>query len=124
MKTTRRSENREYLLGIFQKNHLLSAKDLIEMVSKTMDRATVYRNLKTLVDSGILKEIKLDKEHVSYELTSEEHQHFKCLNCHKIIPVEIDEKAILSNLKKQNLEPVVLEMNISGYCEECNSINN
>lgn len=65
----------------------------IQETSPGLGAATVYRNVKTLVDAGILRETLVDEEgQTVYELLDDEHHdHIVCLDCHRIFEFH-DEK--------------------------------
>jgi Fur family ferric uptake transcriptional regulator len=51
--------------------------------------ATVYRNLKTMVDEGWLLAVQLPGESPHYELSGKEHHHhFLCSDCRKVYELE------------------------------------
>ncbi|MBN1575004.1 MAG: transcriptional repressor [Chitinispirillaceae bacterium] len=48
-------------------------------------RATVYRTVKILADAGMVKREMLGETHSHYEVMEQEHGHFVCTSCGKII---------------------------------------
>lgn len=83
--------------------------------------ATVYRNLRTLVEQGYLKEINLEKQGVRYDLAEYEHHHFVCDRCGSI------ENFVLPTLQgiDQEVEHITggkllhKELLIHGICKSC-----
>jgi len=120
MNEIRHSKRRDLIVKLFEKEHLLSAQEIVEKVKSQMDRATVYRNLSKLVEMGILKEIAIEKGFSNYELSTNHHQHFKCDNCDKILAVEIDEDKIKKMVSTDKLKVNSIQLNITGICEDCN----
>lgn len=61
--------------------------DLMKKQSVQISRATVYRTLDILVQSGLIKKLALDGQDTRYEsaLTSGHHDHIICTKCHKIV---------------------------------------
>jgi Fur family ferric uptake transcriptional regulator len=50
--------------------------------------ATVYRNLKALVEEGELQAVKLPGENPRFELVGHKHHHhFQCRQCHRVFDV-------------------------------------
>ena len=85
-----RSEARAKILEtiIFEARHF-TATDLLEHLGKRhpeVGKATLYRNLPVLVESGIIQEGPTDPDgQVSYELSgSEHHDHIVCTDCRRI----------------------------------------
>jgi len=113
------SLKREKIITIFQDGSLLTANEVSSKVND-IDRATVYRNLNLLLEEGILRKVNLRVGIASYELANngDNHQHFICNNCEKIIPIEID-IAIIEKLKPAGSELKAYELNLKGKCQEC-----
>ncbi len=71
-------------------------QDLVQKVQTRfpeMGAATVYRNVKTLCDAGILRETLLDADNrVVYELNlTDHHDHIVCLDCNHIFEFHDEE---------------------------------
>lgn len=82
--------------------------------------ATIYRNLKSLVEGGLLKVVEIPGASPLYELADlEHHHHFQCNECERVFDIP----GCPGNL--QNLTPpgfCVMSHNITlyGQCPECN----
>lgn len=53
--------------------------------------ATIYRNLKTLLDEGIIQTVNLPGENARYEAmhaAAHHHHHFHCVPCDRVFDVE------------------------------------
>ncbi len=69
--------------------------------------ATVYRNMEQLVEAGLLSHLDLGGPSTRYDTNLEEHHHFVCEKCGKVIDVylkdftyELDtEKSMLGNVR-------------------------
>ena len=102
----------------------LSAENMISGLGKNFDQATIYRIVKKLKQSGIIKQIDLRHNHAHYELVDiDDHHHLICIKCGKIEDItgcEIEEmyKTILkkystfSKIKQHSLE-------FYGVCKKC-----
>ena len=81
--------------------------------------ATVYRNIKMLLDEGWLTPVELPGEVTHYELAGKEHHHhFHCRSCGKVFELN----ACLPNV--QQLAPEGFAVNghdllLYGACREC-----
>jgi Fur family ferric uptake transcriptional regulator len=71
-----------------------TAEDLLTMarkIEKSVSRATVYRTLPLLVESGLLKEMDFGKEHKFYDpnfIEHPHHNHLICVDCDRIVEFE------------------------------------
>lgn len=114
----RTSQNREKLKKLFEKEHILSARECHRKLPD-MDLATVYRNLKHLAETEFLKEVHINNEELHYELNSHDHQHLICNNCGKIESLEIPEQRLNKLLEETNFKIEDVELNIHGKCKNC-----
>jgi Fur family transcriptional regulator, ferric uptake regulator len=86
---------------------------------ESLNQATVYRNLKLLVQDGWLKKINTPELGVLYEIAGKEHHHhFQCRSCDRLF--EISGCA----LDKQSLTPPGFvteehEIFLFGLCSSC-----
>lgn len=68
-----------------------TAEDLLTMakaIDRSVSRATVYRSLPILVESGLLKEMDFGRDHKYYDpnfIDHPNHSHLICVDCDKII---------------------------------------
>jgi Fur family ferric uptake transcriptional regulator len=71
-----------------------TAEELLAMarkIEKSVSRATVYRTLPLLVESGLLKEMDFGKEHKFYDpnfIDHPHHNHLICVDCDRIVEFE------------------------------------
>lgn len=101
----------------------LSAQEIIER-GPGADQATIYRILKSLKSSGIIKQIDLRQNHAHYELVDlKDHHHVMCLSCGRIenilgCELETTQQEILkaskhfSEIRQHSLE-------FYGLCRSC-----
>lgn len=83
------SKQRDNILSYFKAfPHLHPSAEEIYLFVKEKDNnigiATVYRNLKKMVEQGILGELNIEKQGVRYDLLTHEHYHFICDTCGSI----------------------------------------
>lgn len=119
MKKSTLTKKRKSILDLLKQNHLMTAKEICQALPH-IDRATVYRGLEFLVRNGLVRELKLEKSAVQYELYEKEtyHQHFFCTKCNKVFPIQMDMKSI----KELITEPFTIEdfeLNVKGLCAKC-----
>jgi Fur family ferric uptake transcriptional regulator len=88
-----------------------------------VSRATLYRTLALLVESGLLEEVSLGEEHRHYEhmLGHEHHDHLVCTACGRVI--EFSSPAIErlqgSICREHRFRASGHRLRIFGYCARC-----
>ena len=119
-------ERRTVLREMFLSRGHLEVEDLLYSLKrkkKSASRATVYRTLELLVDSGIVRTVDLGHGHSHYELVLDHphHEHMVCLKCGKVIEFsdKTIERALKKLCKKSGFEHTSHRFQIFGYCDEC-----
>ncbi len=88
-----------------------------------ISRATIYRTLPLLVESGLIKETLRSEEKINYEhiYGHEHHDHMLCIKCGKVIEFRDDrmEKLQYALCKKYGFKPQEYRLGIRGYCKKC-----
>ncbi len=75
------------LLDIFKHTQKpLSVGDIFKLLKKTgVDKVTLYRNMESLVQLGIIRQVRLKDRQAYYELAAHgHHHHVVCSTCGKI----------------------------------------
>jgi len=81
--------------------------------------ATVYRNLKALVEDGSVAAVQLPGENPRFEPSSRHHHHhFQCLQCQRVFDVHAC-PGDLSRLAPAGFELQDHELTLYGRCAEC-----
>ena len=111
---------------VFDTDEHFTAEQLLEWSrgrDKSVSRATVYRTLPLLTESGLVREMDFGKDYKFYDPNYAEHpnhNHLICQDCEKIVEFESEKIAQIENeithklgfaLKSQRLQ-------ITGTCEE------
>lgn len=92
----------------------------------TISLATVYKNLNTLVNSGLIKLINVCEENFRYDANLDLHAHFKCTSCNKVEDLYLDDKVMESLLNRSN-DINNFDVFLYGTCDCCKNhvvINN
>lgn len=81
--------------------------------------ATVYRNLKALVEEGALRAVHLPGENPRYELTGHpHHHHFQCTHCQRVFDVHAC-PGDFSRLVPEGFSVEDHDLTLYGRCREC-----
>lgn len=124
----RNTKCREEVLDLFlEKNNALSNADIEDKVSKTFDRVTIYRTLKTFLSKGLIHKVLDDVGNPKYALCKDyctkdqhkhQHVHFKCTQCSRTYCLENIQ--IPSFALPKGYSFVESNLLITGICIDCN----
>lgn len=94
---------------------LAAAKDRVPGIGI----ATVYRNVKALLEEGWLREVELPGEPSRYELAGKaHHHHFRCRACDRVFDIHACPRD-LSALTPKGFELDGHEIVLYGRCDTC-----
>ena len=82
---------------------------------------TVYKNIKTFVDTGLLREVSLHHGSTRLETNLNHHHHLVCSNCKAIIDLEADDLEPLRLKKKlpNGFQVHRYSVEVIGLCHNC-----
>ena len=119
------SQRRTILRNSMHDGHF-SADTLLHFCKKedpSISKATVYRTLALLKESGVLEEQDFGDGKKLYERAQgrKHHDHFVCIRCGKIIEFENHPIERLQDLegKKHRFKIVYHSLKLFGYCKSC-----
>jgi Fur family ferric uptake transcriptional regulator len=104
----------------------ITVYEIVEMLRKKhdIDQATVYRNLSSLHESGLLRRLDFNHGHAHYELETGRASHQlvcdKCETIEKIEGISVDD-AVKKMLKKSKKfkNTTTHSIEIYGLCKKC-----
>lgn len=115
------TEFREKLIKLFLTSKKPLSKTFIDYQAKDWaDRVSIYRNLLTLCEKGILRKISSEEGGVYLLVNQKEkkqHMHFRCRRCHQIFcftSIQIPEQLLPKDFKIENIEFAA-----TGLCNNC-----
>jgi Fur family ferric uptake transcriptional regulator len=126
-KGLRKTTQRDAIIeAAFSTREHFNAEELFSMAKKidsSVSRATVYRTLPLLVESGLLRELDLGGETKIYDpnfLEHPTHNHLVCLDCKKIIEFEDINMELLENCitRRLGFSPANKMVKIEAHCDE------
>lgn len=102
-----------------------STAELLAKSGGEFDRASLYRSLSLFEQLGIVQRLYIGFKY-KVELTdlySHHHHHISCLGCGRVIPLdehEQIERMISLLARRHNVAAVSHQLEIQGYCTQCN----
>jgi len=123
----RSTSGRAAILSLFlQNDRALSYSDIERKIAASYDRVTVYRTLKTFLDSGVIHKVLDDGGALKYALCDivctehnhhHEHVHFKCTVCGQTNCLE--QVGIPTIQLPDGYSASELNLLIQGVCDKC-----
>ena len=78
---------------------------------------TVYRNLSSLVDAGLVKRVEVSSGHDRFDKTLMEHTHLLCVRCNSVTDVMFSLEDIIN--KEYNFRIISYNSLFRGICDKC-----
>lgn len=102
----------------------LSPQEVLDVAGASVPAlgiATVYRNLKSMTEEGLLQVVSIPGEAPLYEPASlEHHHHFQCKVCHRVF--DIDQcPGDLSRMAPRGFVVEGHDITLHGQCSDCAS---
>jgi Fur family ferric uptake transcriptional regulator len=126
-KGLRKTSQRDAIIdAAFSTKEHYTAEDLLAMarnLDRSVSRATVYRTLPLLVESGMLKEMDFGKEFKFYDpnyIDHPHHNHLICVDCDKIVEFEDRNMETLEECisKRLGFSPARKTVHIEAKCDK------
>lgn len=120
--------NQVKILQVIKDNGPICAPQILKTLKKqniTLNKTTIYRNLSSLIDKKLLREVRVEPEKSFYESAElEHHHHFICQDCGKIKKVMNTElERVLSkveaSLKASGMKINKHDVEFFGRCNTC-----
>lgn len=117
---------RRAMLDVFgESDRPLTATDISEELGRhriSADRTTIYRELRFLIESGIIREVRLHGRGRSFESSEGHRHHLVCLGCHGVQSVYFDEHLEREKerlLQEERFNVLDHSLEFYGLCEQC-----
>ena len=124
-KTEKRNTVQRQLIfdAVKELNIHATAEQVVEYLAEkhpSIGRATVYRNLNYMSESGELLRIGSFYGSTHYDHNCHEHYHFVCSNCRRIVDVEGSLADVFDRFKgTEGIDITDCNISFSGLCWEC-----
>ena len=119
----RYSRQRELILKkVSLLNNHPTAEEIYHEASRDitgLSLGTVYRNLNTLVDAGLVRRVSVPGQADRFDHTLRMHSHMCCTRCGGVSDVTIDEEALLALLQAGMGTVEDYSLTVFGCCEDC-----
>jgi Fe2+ or Zn2+ uptake regulation protein len=123
----RKTGPRQFIMEVLEfATQPLTVSEITERVNKKIpcDAATVFRNVKSLVEKAILSEKYFCHGHAHYEILTHPHSHIVCKYCEEIEEVEDNSEAeqLAKKIFRKTKKFAILEefsMEVYGVCLSC-----
>lgn len=100
----------------------LLAQEVLELAGRDVPKlgiATVYRNLKAMVEDGVLRQVVLPGENPRFELAGHgHHHHFRCNRCNKVFDIHSC-PTDLAMLAPKGFKIEDHDLTLYGRCKDC-----
>ncbi len=98
----------------------------VKKIHLSISLATVYKNITSLLQVKLIKELALNEAKSKYEIIKEPHSHLICKKCGSIEDINLSEQieqnaSKLASAKEFAAEET--ELNIYGLCKNCKQNN-
>ncbi len=126
MAVTKHSKQRDALIDILQSTDTHPTAEWVyeQMKQKfpNVSLATVYRNLKHMIEMGIARELYTDNSS-RFDANMTEHYHFICRKCNKLIDIFPDKEFCeKERMKNMGFEVDRYDLSMYGLCTDCKEV--
>lgn len=119
------SPRRAIIDTVFGTTEHFTAEQLVgwaRQKDKSVSRATVYRTLQLLTESGLVREVDFGKEYKFYDPNYADHpnhSHIICKDCEKIVEFESEKIAAIEDeiVQKLGFSVASQRLQITGACD-------
>jgi Fur family ferric uptake transcriptional regulator len=122
---SRKSRQRDVVLGVVRSTMDHPTADWVHrQARRTLPRiglGTVYRNLKTLAEEGVIREIHAGGHSARFDGNTGRHYHIRCLGCGRVndLPMSVDTRLEEEAGRAMNYRILGHQVEIHGLCPLC-----
>jgi Fur family ferric uptake transcriptional regulator len=125
----RSTKARRAIIGVLeQANHALTQQELSDQLAEHhFDKATLYRNLHTLTECGLVHRVATPTGIWTFALSYEQeqkqpdtqHAHFICEDCERVFCLPEIQRTVHDLGLNRNFTITSAELRLVGHCEDC-----
>ena len=121
----RETKQKEAILRVLRNTREHPTADLLyEKVKKEiphLSKGTVYRNLRLLEENGEISSLNLNGTVSRYEVKQDNHYHFRCDSCGKVVDVDepVDEGLDMRVARRTGFMVLYHQTEFRGLCKDC-----
>jgi Fur family transcriptional regulator, peroxide stress response regulator len=96
--------------------------DAVRKKIPSISLATVYKNVRTFLDSGMLREVSMHHGSIRVEPNESEHYHLVCTRCRRITDLDPASVRVRPLTKKRSLKGFYItriSIDVLGVCSSC-----
>jgi Fur family ferric uptake transcriptional regulator len=119
-------EREQVIKAIFSIHDHFDVDELHLWLRKETDKiskATIYRTIPLLIESGLIQEAYFEDGHMHYEhiYGHEHHCHLRCLNCGQVLEFADESAKAVEQRVGEHYDFVVTghKLDVYGYCPKC-----
>lgn len=111
------------ILQEIQKAGHATVEEIYESILKiypSISLATIYKNLTSMCEAGILNEIKPPLQKQRYEINHTQHSHLVCQVCGSLQDIDLETKNLLESQEiPKDFEVCNVSITLYGVCKKC-----
>lgn len=93
---------------------------MVRLKFATISLATLYKNVHTMMEKNLIREVKVPGQKTRYEIEKESHAHLLCTQCGRLEDFEFDSASLMEKACNTTLYfPSDISVVISGKCPNC-----
>lgn len=121
----RETKQKEAILRVLRNTREHPTADLLyEKVRKELphlSKGTVYRNLRLLEENGEISALNLNGTVSRYEIKQDNHYHFRCDSCGKVVDVDepVDNELDMRVTRRTGFIVLCHQTEFRGLCKDC-----
>jgi Fe2+ or Zn2+ uptake regulation protein len=120
-KKIRLSHQRLMVLDFMLKNRCHPTAEQIfsglKQTVPTLSRTTIYNTMDAFADAGIVRPLSIEGNEIRYDINTENHGHFKCVNCGEVFDFELDLDQQIPELR--DFKILTKDIHYRGLCKRC-----
>lgn len=95
--------------------------DAIRQKFASISLATLYKNIHSMMDVSLIREVKVAGHKTKYEIEKAAHAHIVCKECGELKDIQMDPSSLLhaGGMEIEKYKADDISIVISGICPEC-----